>query len=201
MKTLSEIKSASKAFEIDTGGEYDHYPKHTEALEKHYDYDKHDTDNFARHYGGHSHVVNDSLWRGNKGLPAVKVIDDIMSRHKTPKKMVVYSGSPNDPRHHMDNNGVVNHPAYLSTSLNHGVARSFTSAVYDKNNSDIHRNIYRIKVPKDHPSIFSNVMYEQELVLPRNTKLKHIKTETHTTNSAFGNIKYHNHLHHMEVVK
>jgi hypothetical protein len=101
----------------------------------------------------------------------------------------------------MDNNGVVNHPAYLSTSLNHGVARSFTSTVYDKNNSDIHRNIYRIKVPKDHPSIFSNAMYEQELVLPRNTKLKHIKTETHTTNSAFGNIKYHNHLHHMEVVK
>ena len=199
MKRLSEIKTANKAFQLNTGNPSENGNNNAKRLEKHYDYDKADVDDIHDNYGNESYGLNSSLWKG-ANHPSAPIIDDIMNRYKTPKKMVVYSGSANDPRKHMDKEGIVNHPAYLSTSLSHHIAKGFTHSNYDEA-GHTHRHLYRISVPKDHPSIFTNAMAEQELILPRNTKLRHLRTDTKTTDSAFGNTKYHEHLHNMEVVK
>jgi len=200
MKKLSEMKSLSTIFD-DGGRKYaNEYPNAVEKLKTHYQYDKHDRNNLSKIYTSESYGINNSLWKGKKH-PRVSIMDDIMSRHKTPKAMVVYSGSGNDPRHHMDEHGIVNHLAYLSTSLNHNTAMGFATGQQRFVNGDTHTHLYRIKIPKDHPTIFDNEHEEQEVILPRNTKLKHIRTESRTTESAYGNKKFHEHLHHMEVVK
>ena len=119
---------------------------------------------------------------------------------------MVYSGTRIDPREHMDENKIVNHPAYLSTSLDKQKAYLFSKKHSSRDENDIiHRHMLKIHVPKG-----SNGMYvennvglrgEKELILPRDTKLRHIKTEKkEETLPEDKNYKTHTHLHHMELV-
>ena len=103
-------------------------------------------------------------------------------------------------------NKIVNHPAYLSTSLDKKRAEYFSSKNknYDKNGI-IHRHMLKIHVPKGNNGMYveKNVGLrgEKELILPRNTKLRHIKTEKKEgVLPQNNNYKTHTHLHHLEVV-
>lgn len=133
-------------------------------------------------------------------------LDSAMTRHKTPHKLTVFSGTKFDPRNHMDENKIVHHPAYLSTSLSKKTAASFGTTNYhvDENGRvESEKHVLKIHVPKNHPGAyvdhFSDNKGEKEFILPRGTKLKYKYTDTHKIQDEKDN---HNiHEHHMEIVK
>jgi hypothetical protein len=210
--------------------EYPHDAIH-DRLKGHYN--KYTKTDLARveTYVGHSKLINGYHWNkaknpnynpyGNSvgGEERVKQLEDntkamdaMVSRHKTPEDPTVYSGTKHDPRK-IKKNGVVNHPAYLSTSLDPQIASVFAAKnlQLDNKKREIHRHILQIHVPQGTSGAYvahteKALSWEKEFILPRNTKLKHIRTETSKEYpDAFEDsfpmpYKHIRHIHHMEVV-
>ncbi len=132
-----------------------------------------------------------------------KNIDSVINKAKTPNKLTLYSGTIHDPREIKNNEGIVHHPAYLSTSVNENYARLRAHSLSRRNETS-ESHLLKIHVPKDHPGMYfpsatpddiHTNETEMEFTLPRKTNLKHIKTTQET--SSFG--KKIN-VHHMKVV-
>ena len=157
--------------------------------------------------GGDTHYYNKELENQLKG--STKLMDAMVSRHKTPEDLTVYSGTKHDPRK-IKKNGVVNHPAYLSTSLDPEIAESFAGRNRQTNarKKESHHHLLQIHVPKGTPGAYvahteKALPWERELILPRNTKLKYLKTvesELFSSPKERLNYKHFLHTHHMEVV-
>jgi hypothetical protein len=121
----------------------------------------------------------------------IRHLDNTMKQHGTPSKLTVYSGTIHDPREHMNKEGIVHHSAYLSTSVDQKVAHSMALEKADYGNKygeveNINKtaHVLKIHIPKGHPSIYcpgvdtqsSLTTEEKELVLPRGSNLKYMKT-------------------------
>jgi len=196
MKTLNEVLKHN--FSNDFNYLADHY-----KMDKSYHNDIND-------YTGGSRSINGVLWNSHKGNyddalvksnESIKNLDNALSLHKTPQKMTVYSGSKHDPRKMKNAEGIVHHPAYLSTSLKRNVAEKFSTMnqTYDESVDKPARHLYKIKVPQGssgafvaHHTVFPD---ENEFILPRGTNLKHEHTQSRETPTKIF------HTHHMSVVK
>jgi hypothetical protein len=114
-------------------------------------------------------------------------MDDILDRHRTPHKLTLFSGTPHDPREAMNKEKIVNHPAYLSTSLSKKIAKDFSG------------HVLKIHVPKGHPGAYvdhhSYNGSEKEFILPRDTKMKYKFTQEHKLDD--GSTVFE---HHMDVI-
>ena len=128
-----------------------------------------------------------------------KILDSAMKAHKTPKGMTVWSGTFHDPRERKNKQGIVRHPAYLSTSIRRIVGETF---------ADIHEDnevghLLKIHVPKGNEGAYvGHLNYskgEHEFILPRNTKMRYLKTDTDNRILYTGR-EYKQHIHHMEVI-
>jgi hypothetical protein len=187
-------------------------PLHS-SLSRHYKFnDKNHKDNIYK-YTTDSYAVNNHLWKKNKNLeetddekenfnhpltPKINHLDSALNKHKTPHSLTVYSGTRHDPNKLKDENGIVDHPSYLSTSLSLGMGKSF--AEVQKGNI---RHVMCINVPKDHPGAYvaniSDKPEEREFILPRGTRLKHEGTDVHSEkHKIYGNLKVH--YHRMSIV-
>jgi hypothetical protein len=196
MKTLNEVLKHN-------------YSNDFNYLANHYKFDKSHHDDFKGYVEG-SKTVNASLWNsrnndhnliGDETNSRIKNLDSALSLHKTPQDMTVYSGSIHDPRKMKNSEGIVHHPAYLSTSLNKNVAQRFSTLnqTYDVDADKPAKHLYKIKVPQGSSGAFiahhSHLPGENEFILPRGTNLKHEKTESRETPTKIF------HTHHMSVVK
>jgi len=157
-----------------------------------------------------SYNVNNYHWEKHKGKgehdateeKKTKHLDAAINNNKTPEPLTVYSGIGYDPRKRMNKDGVVHHPAYLSTSLERESAKTFAAknSTIDHENKTIHRHMLQIDVPQGHPSaLVPHNTFEKELVLPRGMNLRHKKTDTNETTSPYGEKLIH-YTHHMEIV-
>jgi len=198
-------------------------------LSNHFNYDNVDPHDrkASWDYQGGSGELNHYLWEKHKGtkpseikptwsdrpIPSAHIdqhekdisqLDHLMTTNKTPHKMVVYSGTPNDPRDHMNESGIVHHPAYLSTSLDQNIGEKFSREKVNRN--DYSQHLLKIHVPKDHPAAFIPNLHptafssaEKEVLLPRGINLQHMKTTSTTSKTVSGGSVSVN-VHHMRVV-
>lgn len=219
MKTLKSILEGWKEDNSDNKKERNNknFDNHNKFVSKHYNKYNSTQQESIYHYKEGSNI-NDYLWKSHKGdyrkIPYhekdefgyhSEVLDDAMNVHKTPHKMILYSGTRHDPRELMNKEGIVHHPAYLSTSTNRDIAERFSThnLLPDKGGMRRH-HVYKIHVPENQGGIAipnDDEKYENELVLPRDTNMKYIKTETRGESDVLGNSKKIYHIHHMKVLK
>jgi hypothetical protein len=134
-----------------------HYHKAQEKFEPH-----------LKMYGKGSSELNYKLLYGEVPEQAIK-LDHAMNHQHTSDSMVVYSGISNNHATKVHTNNVVDHPAFLSTSIDLDTAASFS--VMQSSTS-----ILKIHVPAGHPGIYvgdaGTHPYEREFLLPRGLKLR-----------------------------
>jgi hypothetical protein len=160
-----------------------HYQGHTDQEKTNLSY-----------YSDSSKDINSALWerhktgkenteysRANAGISA---LDSALKRHKTPDSFTVYSGTVHDPRELKNSEGIVHHPAYLSTSIDPNISENFALKNQTQKNETIEygikiphyeRHLMKFDVPKDHHGSYYG-KYEKEFIMPRGTNLQHIKT-------------------------
>jgi hypothetical protein len=180
-------------------------------LIKHYkDYNDDDKKVIAN-YTDCSRYLNSYHWNKSRGENKKNVpelenttgqLDDALDAHRTPHKLSVYSGTKDDPRKNMDKDGIVNHPAYLSTSIDNNVAQGFSSSHAKNDKIFEERHVLKINIPKNHPGGYvaqhSSHPEENEFILPRNTKLKYRGTVTHKGEDTGRDMDIHE--HNMDVI-
>ena len=142
-------------------------------------------------------------------------MDKAIYADRAPHPIQVYSGTRHDPREIKNEKGIVHHPAYLSVSHSRDIAENFAkrNSYIDKSTEEdkekygpnirvYHRHLLKFTIPKGHPAAVIN-RGEQEFVLPRGTNLKHVKTDIQSHTEEKYGLKhfYHNHIHHMKIVK
>jgi hypothetical protein len=164
-------------------------------------------------YSNSSETLNDYHWnlhhkkvsKNSSFEKSSKVMDDALSAEKTPHPITLYSGTQADPRKRKNKEGIVHHPAYLSTSISKDVAKGFarSKSTQRQGIKEEHAHILKINVPKEHNGSYieriSDCPTEQEFVLPRGVNMKHIKTvKSKPTPYYHRSIVYH--THHMEIV-
>ena len=170
--------------------DWDNDDKH---LVEHYKYNN-EQKKHIKDFTGNSFEVNDYHWRKHEAktynMPEgslisglnkekldhhTKIMDSAME-HKTPHDMTVYSGVVNDPRPQKNKKGIVNHPAYLSTSLHKNVAEDFAET---RGEGD-EQHLLEIYVPQGSKGAYINHVShfggQKEFLLPRETNMKHIKS-------------------------
>jgi hypothetical protein len=199
MKKLNEI--------LDIEGDFKRADHVDKILKKHYYYTEKNHKEAIRDYQRSfiSKNINHALWEKHKNPnlkytynETTKKLDSAIHEFKTPHKLAVYSGTVHDPRELKNSEGIVHHPAYLSTSIKKDVAEGFSDDHKNEEKGEAH--ILKIHVPKGHPGVYvpateSGLNYEREFILPRGTNLKHIKT----TKEDIGN-NSKRFTHHMKVV-
>ena len=192
-------------------------------LNDHYKYNVDDKDFRDVIMGGSSHAVNDYLWKKHQGgykaamnterynkelLNTVRATNNVARRILTPKPMTLYSGTRHDPREIMNKEGIVHHPAFMSTSTDPHIGKSFGRRNKDLDRSDIH--VLRLRINENHPGIwmhpYAPFSHEKEMLLPSGLDMRHLGTKE-KSGLAYGGlwklktlipIKYH--LHDMEIV-
>ena len=195
----AEIKAQNERKE----GEY----KLKNTLDKHYSDLPHP--NRLKEYGNSGAYLNNYLWNKHKGDKHVTPLydkqasemDEALHKHKTPQEMTVWSKSIHDPRELKNSEGIVHHPAFLSTSVHKHIPEQefqHRNTVISKSGAKVN-NIFKIKVPKDHPGAYiSHVTGSRysEFVLPRGTNMKH-----HSTSTIYdqGRNEYH-YTHELSVI-
>ncbi len=134
-------------------------------------------------------------------------MDKVLSRHKTPHDLTLWSSTVHDPRVKKNSEGVMHHPAYISTSIYKPVAINRDINSKEDAEGNFHHHILKIHVPEGHKGVYvdhaSNYRGEFEFILPRGLNLKHTKTETSFEKMYnYQKEKYtkkHIHIHHMEI--
>jgi hypothetical protein len=160
-------------------------------------------------YMHNSRPINNYHWKNDKTNSNYETetrnLDNILNKEKTPHKLVVYSGTRHDPRQVKDKDNIVNHPAYLSTSIKKGKGGEFArrNKVLDLDNNIEHQHLLKIHVPEGHSGVYVahaglGMTNEREFLLPRNTKMRYLRTETKIFPNSHRDI--HQHIHHMEVL-
>src|ERR1700722_4866973 len=185
MKTLGQIlnesivsdhKSLSKHYTFES------MPHHLKSIVRQYTDDSEDLNSY--HWNKHElnktgqghHFDADS-----RAEHESKHLDTALEAHRTPHDVTVYAGIKGDPRERANKEGVVHHPAYLSTSLNKRIAQGFANSNRhpDRNNGTIdHAHTLKINVPKGHSGAYvgnkgiSEAPKEKEFILPRGLNLR-----------------------------
>jgi hypothetical protein len=117
----------------------------------------------------------------SRGEYDTKRLDNALEHHRTPHDVTVYAGIKGDPRERANKEGVVHHPAYMSTSLNKRIAQGFANSNRhaDKNEVNVdHAHTLQITVPKGHAGAYvgnkgiSDAPKEKEFILPRGLNFK-----------------------------
>ena len=134
-------------------------------------------------------------------------LDKALKDYKTPHELSVWSSSIHDPRIKKNSEGLMHHPAYLSTSIYKPVAMNRDINSKEDDSGDYHHHILKIHVPEGHPGAYVNHISshpgEYEFLLPRGLNLKHIHTDHQkTTIYNYYKEKYatkHTYIHHMEI--
>jgi hypothetical protein len=133
-------------------------------------------------YTEDSRSLNKHLLK-NAGKPKVKIhktttqhLDDSISKNKIRSNMHTYSGVSFDPEKHINKQGKMKSPAYISSSHSKHVALYFSGADSSRKKKSIH-HIMHFKLKKNNPaqhiSHASNYEEEHETVIGRNTTLQH----------------------------
>lgn len=161
-----------------------------EELGKHHQYS--DQQKFAiQTYTDDSTRLNEALLH-NKELnmsqhSTIKHLEDVLLNKKTHKDLIVYSGTSHEHANKLRMHDVVEHPSYLSTSIDASKAYSFAK---NKNGDMI-----KIHVPAGHSAAYiahiSNHPGERELLLPKGLKLKIHKDKQQYHNGPSGSIIVH----------
>jgi len=223
MKKLKEILNEKwETSPPNTMNLYRKAKKANDELRDHFKYDDYNHTKALQNYSNSSKELNNYHWNKSQNSSNVyvnrdneddtKKMDKAINHIKAHRDIQVYSGTRHDPRKIKDKDGIVEHPAYLSTSINRSVAENFAKR-NDRQNMEKstvglhvrHRHLLKFTIPKGHP--VAHLDYgEDEMVLPRGTKLKHLRTTTkvHTVPPAdfdgAETLEYHNHTHHMKIV-
>jgi hypothetical protein len=175
------------------------------TLSRHYNYDAADKEHIEKyregstklnyyHHGTNQSDDYDSPSLNLKGM--TKATDALVSKHKTPVAMTVHSGTTEHFLKNM-NEGRIHSSAYLSASLDKGIADKFAkkrqyTVGHSQDENGAMKNVFNrhtlsIHVPKGHEGAYlghvtsktATYNKEKEFVLPRNTKLRHLSTEKH----------------------
>lgn len=120
-------------------------------------------------------------------------LDSLISSHRLPHEMTVYSGLHFHPNEHR---GKIAHvPSYMSTSLSPHVAKDFGKewemGYHDGNQYRTKKikNILRLQLPKGHEHLFadngSNYPGQGELILPRGMRYQLGQKPTHIIDGKF----------------
>lgn len=121
------------------------------------------------------------------------VLDRLISSHRLPHEMTVYSGLHFHPNEHR---GKIAHvPSYMSTSLSPHVAKDFGKqwemSSYDNGNFKNKRvkNVLRLNLPKGHEHLFTDsgsiLPGQGELILPRGMRYQLGQRPTHVISGKF----------------
>lgn len=117
----------------------------------------------------------------------MKHLEDVFSENKAHKDLIVYSGTNNDHANKLRIHDIVEHPSYLSTSIDPSKAAAFAR---DKGGDMI-----KIHVPAGHPAAYvghiSEHPGERELILPKGLKLKIHEDKRLYHNGSNGSILVH----------
>ena len=188
---------------------------HINTLTKHYASVADPHSSTLKDYTQQSYPINNALWKAHTGKSMITsnepqehkiaAMDKITHLKTTPRDMTVYSKSLHDPRELKNENGIVHHPAFMSTS----VKSSLSSGYYaDRNvqhkDGEEHHHQYQINVPKGSHGVFisdKNTIDKRalgEFVLPKGGNFKYNNTETHTDDG--GNKIRHYHTHHLDYI-
>jgi ADP-ribosyltransferase exoenzyme len=139
-----------------------------------------------------------SGWNMEKGQDeAIHHLDSVMDKHKTPQDMHVYSGTKHDLRKH----DIMDHPAYMSTSLHPEVAHGFSiqHKSYNHDTKNYESHVMNIHVPKGSRGAYighiAKYPGEKEFIIPRDSKLKYNRTES----TKYGSTILHE--HHVDLIK
>ena len=198
---------------LNEDAEYDRLSEQGQRLEQEHPFDQKDQ-NIVHHYTNKSTHINSYLWNKHKDLgykqefggsnytdndykQMVSSLDKV-TNHKTPEDLKVWSKSIHDPRTLKDKNGIVHHPAYMSTSLSKRVASGLNWNERKDEAGITHHHVYEINIPKGSKGAYlgrrSHAPTQREFLLARGTNLKYNDTKTQEDK----NNNYHTHF--MDVV-
>jgi hypothetical protein len=143
----------------------------------------------------------------------VNSLNNTLKIHKTPHDMTVYSNSKMDPREKKNAEGVVHHPAFMSTTIEKGFAKDWENTTRRERqpNGVIPRDkhVLAIHVPKGSHGAYvdhlSELPGQSEFILPKAANLKYHSTESHVNpeHKELWNgdkIENHTHYHHMTLL-
>ena len=203
MKTLQKILSEGLLEDIEHKKLAEHYNNYS---------DDHKT--ILKDYGEESSSMNSTLWSRHHGNPYetgenyhkkdFEHMDSAMEAHKTPHEMTVHSGTIHDPRKMKNSEGIVHHPAYMSTSLDPHVAHTFAyrQATHESSN-DMHT--LHINVPAGSKGAYTGHLggthhiSEKEFVLPKGSNLKYHRTDVDYNGYTRNDQTFDVYHHHMSV--
>jgi hypothetical protein len=158
-----------------------------------------------RDYTAMSGKINGHLWDKGSSTEhdqAISALDHATHEKKTPESFTAYSKSRHDPRE-LQSNGVVHHPAYLSTSIKQNVVSGqYQGRNVEHKDGIKHHHIMNIHVPEGSPGVYINYHSNvdnraKEFLLPRGSNLQYHSTDTKKDNVS----KNHYHTHHMSLIK
>lgn len=123
-----------------------------------------------KQYTKYSTGINRSLLKkqnlSDRMHAIVASMDETLQKIKTPDTIVVYSGTDSEHAKKLMSGGKVEHPAFLSTSLNIMNAKKFADTGSG--------HIIRIEIPSGHAGMYAeghSKFPEQEFILPRGLTL------------------------------
>lgn len=139
----------------------------------------------------------------------VEKLDRLISSHRLPHAMTVYTGMHFHPNEHRGRIHI--NPPYMSTSLSPNIAKDFgkwyeTHQSHDGEYKQVKiKNILRLHLPKGHEHVFTDngsiFPGQGELILPRNTRFQYGQRPTHIIRGNFDshffgrgrkeNVEYH----------
>jgi len=157
-----------------------------DTLNKHYHWTP-EEGKILRHFTESSYPLNNSLWKkDNENSQRINEMKGLINKHRTPEDMTVYSKSVHDPNKLKDENGVVHHPAFLSSSVHHSTVRHYfeRNSLYTKLTPTIEKvnHMWHIHVPKGSPGAFIHDEHSlnpkyKEFVMQGGSNLQHHHTE------------------------
>jgi hypothetical protein len=162
----------------------------------------------------YSHIINKSLINKtpikNRFIPTptqmrlqstIDGLDDAVKKHPIQNNYDVYSGLSFDPRDHLNENGIMNSPAYISTTHNKDKAYEFgTDAADASRQKEVHIMHLHLKSgdPAVHVAPFSYFPEEQETIIGRNTNLRHMGTQSYSSGGVLNRDQI-THIHHFAI--
>ena len=142
-----------------------------------------------REYTRNSSPLNSYHWDKHKNEVGIhkdyeqntKNLDNALHSYKSPEDLTVWSSTIHNPEKLKNKEGIVHHPAYLSTSILQHVALDRDINSTDDSEGNRHHHILKIHVPKESHGAYvyhiSKIPGEHEFLLPRGSNLKHLHTE------------------------
>ena len=160
----------------------------------------------TKYTGLGSHLLNGGLLDNNlaeRHKPTVNSLDNSINNNRIQVPVSLYSGVGFDPEKHIDENGQMHSPAFISATHSKGIARGFASGESDRDPNAPLDNIRHIihfhlnlNDPAMHISHLSGSPEEYETIIGRGQTLQHHGTSDY----AHPEHKKIYRIHHMSIV-